>query len=234
MVQYYAKNFYAPLLVSLYCVHWQDCHVYFVNDEPDCGIAQGSGRVELSLHSWAEGKVASWDVPFGAQPASATAIYNESLSALLTRAGERCGDATKCLLAARAFNGTQLVAQNTLLLAPMFDVTTMRPPQLQATVRTRTTEPWLDGSTPLPVFDVDLTAKAVPAAFVWLESTAAGHWSDNGFIMLEQNMTLRFYSRDADLTLQQLQNSLENKGNNVLSLVDISTEYSKNNGWPQV
>ena len=237
MVQYYTKKFYAPTLVSGYCVHWQDCAVYFVNDLVDGAVAPADGVLKLSLHSWNEGKLVEWDVPFSADPASAKRVWNGTQAALLARAngkGEHgCSDATKCILVMQAYNGSSLLSQNELLLSPSMNVvTTMMPPQLAASVGPPRAEPWLDdasGGAALPVFDVTLTAQHVPVAFAWLETPFAGHWSDNGFIMTEKSVTLQFFSREPQLTQEALQKNL------VLSdLSETSPEYGTNNGWPKL
>ena len=253
MVQYYSKRFYAPVLASLYCVHWQQCFAYVVNDLPDEAIAAGAGTLKLSLHSWAEGELVEWEVPFAAAPASAKPVWNASMFELLARAdgkgnatrngGKGCSDATKCVLAARAFNGSELVSENTLLLAPLFDVTTMQPPHLSATVHPPAFERWLDdgagadvdstgagagAGAALPVFNVTLQAAHAPVAFAWLETPHAGHWSDNGFVMTSTRVTLQFFSREPGLTQQALQKALV-----LSSLFDTSREYGSNNGWPK-
>ena len=134
----------------------------------------------------------SWNIAFDAPPASAINVTTTSFQDML-RLGE-CDDATECFLTVVAYNGSatlgQIVSENYLLLAPFYDVVTMRPPRLNI-------------SSVLPVaredahayenaFAVTVTAQA-PAAFVWLETQYPGRWSDNGFLMTESTKELIFY-----------------------------------------
>ncbi len=119
--------------------------------------------------------VKSWVVPFNAPPASATNVTSSSFQEMLT-AGE-CHDATECFLIAVAYNGSvatgQIVSQNYLLLAPFYDVVTMRPPRLNvSSVRPVARA---DAQSYENAFVVTVTAQA-PAAFVWLETQFPGNY----------------------------------------------------------
>merc|ERR1711988_1129467 len=52
MVQYFTQHFYAPVLISSYCIHYSKCAVYIINDMPDDGVRAGNGRIKLTLYSW--------------------------------------------------------------------------------------------------------------------------------------------------------------------------------------
>lgn len=136
--------------------------------------------------------VKSWNVAFDAPPASATNVTSSSFQEML-RSGE-CHDATECVLTVVAYNGSattgQIVSENYLLLAPFYDVVTMRPPRLNiSSVRPVAHD---DAHTYENAFAVTVTAQA-PAAFVWLETQYPGRWSDNGFLMTDTTKELIFY-----------------------------------------
>jgi beta-mannosidase len=253
MVQYYTGKFYAPLLVSAYCVHWHDCHVYFINDLPNDAIAPGQGSVTLALHSWKDGKLNEWKVPFTSTPASANEIWNSTFTDLLKQGG--CGDATECVLTMKAYNGSTLVSSNDLYLAPFFDVTTFRNPELQISSASgphpspragkkdsvALSSSIHDGSSVAEdglgfrSFDVVVSADHL-AAFVWLETKYDGYWSDNGFLMTEPNITLQFFTT-ANITKSQLTSDMMRTAGNwwcdtkagLWSLFDTSQEYSSGN-----
>merc|ERR1712107_634607 len=133
--------------------------------------------------------------------------------------GGGCDDVTECMLYLEAFNGTQLISSNYLLLAPFFDVTTMQDPKLKAIVTVATQIDEIEG---LHIFEVQVLAESV-AAFVWLETSYEGFWSDNGVMILDGVAELQFFSRSSELSSDMLHNSLM-----LTSLFDTSPEYGQN------
>lgn len=157
-------------------------------------ISQCGGSV-LADRRWDSATpVKSWIVSYDSPPASATNVTSSSFQDMLRAGG--CQDATECFLTVVAFNGsaatgrvvsqvchnpiirsfvfgthkllTRLHAvQNYLLLAPFYDVVTMRPPRLNVSSVRPVTR--YDARVYENAFAVTVTAEA-PAAFVWLET----------------------------------------------------------------
>lgn len=150
----------------------------------------------LAVRRWdsvaSSSSVKSWVVEYDAPPASATNVTSSSFQEMLRIGG--CEDATECFLTVVAFNGSaatgQAISQNYLLLAPFYDIVTMRPPRLNiSSVRPVTRG---DVRSYENAFAVTVTAVA-PAAFVWLETQYPGRWSENGFVMTEAAKEVVFY-----------------------------------------
>ena len=193
MVQYYVQKAYVPTLISAdgNALH-NTFSMAMINDNP-YGHSHLTGEVKLTMWSWGSvTPLKSWLVLYDAPPASATNVTSSSFQAMLSAGG--CTDATECLLTMAAFNGSAasgvLVSENYLLLAPFFDVTSMKAPRLNVTsvrpTKHYSTQPYENA------FAVTVTAEA-PAAFVWLETQYPGRWSDNGFVMTERSQTLTFF-----------------------------------------
>ena len=185
MVQYFAKQFYSPVLVSPFgtAVHGK-FETYVVNDNAFAADAL-AGDIVFNMQSWSDGLVGSWTEQYTAAPGSATSVFNCTWQAMLARGN--CPDGTKCFLTVDVYAGSsstagaQPVASNYLLLSPFLDVTTMADPQLKVTnVALAPDAGAVDGEVP---FEVTITSVA-SAAFVWIETQFAGRWSDNGMLMV--------------------------------------------------
>merc|ERR1719201_2545591 len=85
------------------------------------------------MRSWRDGVLHTWEVPFSSAAASATVAVGNMTFQQLLHTGQ-CPDAAECVLTFRALDeaGHEL-SRNFLLLAPFYDVTTMRHPKLRVT-----------------------------------------------------------------------------------------------------
>ena len=89
-------------------------------------------------------------------------------------------------------------------------------------------------------FTVTLTNAAPVAAFVWVETKFAGHWSDNGFMLTEPVKTLTFFAdthkNGGNITAAQLKSTLkpwQKAGQGGMwSLTDTSHEYTQGAAYP--
>ena len=102
--------------------------MFVINDDPYKGAVKGVVRV--TMNTWQDGRIGSWDVPFKSQPASAEYVYNSTFLEMLEKGGCPQKDATLCFLTLEAIeDGTgDILSSNFLLLTPMYDVVTMKNP----------------------------------------------------------------------------------------------------------
>lgn len=222
MVQYMVTEAYAPILVSPDgSVLHNTFSVTAINDHPNADMHL-KGEIRFTMQSWHDGPLKSWTVPYEAPPASATQVKTgaTSFQHMLSMGGCPSNDAAKCFLTVDMYNGTasatNRISSNFLLLAPFFDVTTMRDPQLNITSVRELPDYGVSSSSTSKIasyeqaFAVTLSAVSA-AAFVWLETEYAGRWSENGFIMTEEVKQLTFiadHSQGSRVTASGLLQSL--------------------------
>lgn len=242
MVQYYTTKFYEPFHVAAFGTpQHQDFQISVINDDPYKGAVKGVVRV--TMNTWQDGRIGSWDVPFKSQPASAEYVYNSTFLDMLEKGGCPQNDATLCFLTLEAIeDGTgDILSSNFLLLTPMYDVVTMKNPQLALSkVKPADERTALGARLGEQPFDVTISAQAV-AAFVWIETPFAGRWSDNGILMTQPNVTLTFFADTAvngNITSDQLKSSIKPPfqkwagGGGLWSLVDTNKQYMSGSPWP--
>eukprot|EP00052_Salpingoeca_macrocollata_P019154 m.158510 g.158510 ORF g.158510 m.158510 type:complete len:637 (-) comp20881_c0_seq3:84-1994(-) len=199
MVQYYARHFYQPVLATAFIMPGGEFGLYVVVDSPSFGIS--AGTLEFTLYSWQHGQRNTFHANFTAPPASAGEVFKSSVKSIVQQGG--CEGAQDCVLVYKAYNGSQLVDTNFIFLASLKD-SPLQDPHLKITSVAAV-------AGEAAVFTVTYTGSAV-AAFVWLETPLAGHFSDNGMLRVDTDPShtdsVLFYADDAAVTAQQLQETL--------------------------
>lgn len=201
VLQYFAKKFYEPMLVSLTLVNGTGA-VYFISDTDTVDAA----HLVFTAVSWTHGVTGSWTPlakPFHAEPASAAPIWTGTLASILANTG--CSDVNDCALTYSVVEeGTgRVLSSNWMLLASPANVTTFRAPQL----RVVSVAPSAAGNGQLTV----TVTGVAPALFTWLETVAyPGHFTDNGFLYLGSGaVAVDFVPRaGTNVTAAQLQANL--------------------------
>ena len=247
MVQYTAARAYAPVLASATGnLDHNDFAAVVINDKVGSTDGIANGTLVFRMHTWSDGPIqgGEWSVPVNAPPASAVTVAKSSFQEMLHKG--KCADASKSFLTLTLHNASGVVlSRNHLMLAPFFDVTTMRDPQLAIASVTPVAEPVAAGavaaieSTTSGAFDVTIATKA-SAAWVWLQTQYAGRWSDNAILMTvdRPNVTLTWFAdaqKSSHVTAAMLMKSLNgrNAQYNIIypdkgafwSIVDSSREY---------
>tara|TARA_B110000208_G_scaffold175619_1_gene221343 strand:- start:558 stop:3725 length:3168 start_codon:yes stop_codon:yes gene_type:complete len=220
MVQYLAARAYAPVLASATGnLDHNDFTAVVINDKvgPADGIANGT--LVFRMYTWADGPIpgGEWSVPVNTPPASAVTVATSTFQEMLHKG--KCEDASKCFLTLKLLNASGAVlSRNHLMLAPFFDVTTMRDPRLAITSVSPVTDPVAAGaftaieSATSGAFHVTIATKAT-AAWVWLETQYTGRWSDNALLMTvdRPNVTLTWFAdaqKSSHVTAAMLMKSL--------------------------
>eukprot|EP01133_Synstelium_polycarpum_P003693 gene3693-4254_t len=189
-LHYFAKRFYAPLLLSF--VENQESkaiEAWITNERPKCA-AKGILHVE------------AWDVTSGTKVAEIkeqvdqVAMSNQCvLSFNKTRMFPRgCGyKQTDCFIYGWLEIDGQLYTDNTFYLCP-FKKLNLKPASLSITDIKHN----IDSSITLTVVGKEI------ALFVWLESSSLGKFSDNGFMIFKDRpSTITFYPDQDDHKQQQ-------------------------------
>jgi len=199
MLQYFAKQFYTPVLVSM----WSDGNnvaVYLVNDM----TTPISGTLTFTMWSWSSNTpLHTWSVPVSQTAQNSHEVVTSNIPDLLKEG--KCPDANECVITFRVTDNTgAILSQNHYYLASPKDVPNFADPEL------RIVSVYEVSGNPeyAHTFTVVYQSQAL-AAYVWLESSLQGHFSDNGFLHTpESNTALFFYTRDSGITPCMLEQSL--------------------------
>ncbi|XP_068084134.1 beta-mannosidase [Anabrus simplex] len=202
MLHYYAREFFAPVIVSPYLSVDKAVHVVVVNDLLHEVISMS---VQVSVGRWDQLGLPQPRtlVNFEMQAESSEEVFTQDLDSFLEVSG--CPNVEQCYavfsIVSNEPGESQIGFDNVLYLTPLQDAVGLSLPNITVT---DVTGP-IDG-----VFTVRLTTDHV-APFVWLEtSRIAGTFSENGFLMADANRTVLFrpFARSANITANELRSSL--------------------------
>ena len=154
---------------------------------------------------WASGLVSNWTVDVPAiLPHSSGRVCTVPLSDVM----RGCVSPADCVLTLDLMGPPPERAQlahNWAYIAPLRNVTSMRDPGLRV-VRVAAADAQARGG--YAAFTVTLTAQALPAAVVWLETVLPGRFSDNGFLLTQLSVDVQWVSAQPGVTPAQLAASL--------------------------
>jgi len=198
VLQYLAKDFYAPVIASSYILKGVMA-IYVVND------LQTSTAGNITLHAWSytTGLKMSWSFPFSIKALTAQNVHQRELSQLLAQSG--C-TATTCIFTINLEDHIRRISHENFLFIGDPKSSVFSNPNFQIV------EPKVvrDG-----VFSVGIKGTNV-APLVWLETDLPGRFERNGFVYTQGVTHVRFFAWE-DMSLQDFLESLS-----VQSLYDRS------------
>ncbi|UYV81238.1 hypothetical protein LAZ67_20000433 [Cordylochernes scorpioides] len=212
MLQYYAKDFFAPILPSLVAKTENKKEVIQTWIISDDVMFHKDIQVILRVYSWesAEPHVVI-NQTIALPPLTAVKLATNTTAELLKSAG--CPSVNHCFLhvSLHSLKGDLIGPDNYLFLGPFYRAVGLTPANLTIS----------EVSESNGVFSLNLNTTSI-APFVWLESSGVhGHFSQNGFLMVEPQKDVHFYCSPLSKcpTLDQFKSSLS-----VKSLLDVCGE----------
>ncbi|XP_057313763.1 beta-mannosidase-like [Hydractinia symbiolongicarpus] len=173
MLHYYAQQFFKPVSITGHVENGK-LKVYRVTDHPSDAL-----NLVLSV------KVYKWDDFDVIWMKNADVVESEKASMLIFEddVESLCND-LKCFvkLQLRYQNKEDIISESDVFLSS-FSKLTLNDPNIKIVSLSQLTK-----------LEYKINLKCdYPAAFVWLETTVGGRFSNNGFIMAEQNTSVVFY-----------------------------------------
>lgn len=216
MLHYYVRKFFEPVLVSPF-VENGDVKVYVINEQFQ-NITSATAVVNLHRYDRL-GVVNSVNISVNVEPAVSSLVGTVSLAQgleLNTHCQEGLYDAEDvCFITLHLLDssGLPLTPENFHLLGKPKDAYILHPSvQIESISEPTQTQhsKW--------TFSVSVKTDAV-ALFVWLETDQRGVFSDNGFVMTQEEIQLSFYAAE-EINVEDLRSSLTIK-----SLTDTYQGY---------
>lgn len=195
MVHYFAKKFFAPILVSP-VIEGETLKVSVVSDllEPLDGVS-----LLIDIYSWSKFEpVRSYNISLKTiAPSSAAVVYHDVFPNVLGPASPENVDLFfNTLLCV----GDKILSFNNVIFPRSFR-------QIPKNIYGKVTITEVK-TTKVGTFTVGLTTTAL-APFVWLNVRGIMGWfSDNGFTMLTKNLEINFFAWNNSTTLSDVQNNL--------------------------
>ena len=188
MLHYYAKSFFRDVALS-YESRGDMMDVFIVSDL----LTKVYGSLTISAFKWSSLtpiKKESYQIMIPSQMATLV----KTLTVL-----DWCQQPTQCFLVL-SINVNKMPEYSytrPMFLAPFSAVDSLKDPKVNMTN-------FIQVSSKVVRFTVVVQN---PAAFLWLDTSIPGHFSDNGFVQFETSKTLFFYARD-DVTIYDITQSL--------------------------
>ena len=188
MLHYYAKSFFRDVALS-YQSRGDMMDVFIVSDL----LTKVYGSLTISAFKWSSLtpiKKESYQIMIPSQMATLV----KTLTVL-----DWCQQPTQCFLVL-SINVNKMPEYSyarPMFLAPFSAVDSLKDPKVNMTN-------FIQVSSKVVRFTVVVQN---PAAFLWLDTSIPGHFSDNGFVQFETSKTLFFYARD-DVTIYDITQSL--------------------------
>ena len=208
MLYYYSARFFEDVLVTGYIDTSGDLVLYASNMVVPSSPALQGATIVVGTWSWGAGLLSNWTTPVPTIPAHASARV---CSIPLSSVTAQCGSLSECVLTLNMYGPAAAgetpglpLAHNWVFVAPLRNVTTMRNPGLHITDVVEA---------PRSVFGYDafyvvVTADALPAAIVWLETALPGRFSENGLLLTSHVLNVTWTSLEPGVTAAQLASSL--------------------------
>lgn len=178
----YAKDFFAPLLVSPYEDPDDQLNIFIVNDNQ----YTVSGTVTVSFLSWSDGSLKF------SYTSSVVAVDGISsilaLKLVISEITANRNDGVFLMTLNDAYNATNVLSSNIFYPSSLSAVTL---PKATITLTDPVVLP--SGTDALITLESDAMAP-----FVFMQSTLSGHWLSNGFLLQPFTpLTLQFHSKEA-------------------------------------
>jgi beta-mannosidase len=205
MLHYFARNFFAPALVSPSVTSTGDLEIHLISDN----LEDRETLVRVLVYKW-DSLTPIYQTlnEHTLHNASVTKVLSSNLQQYLSVAG--CGDdaVKSCFLhfSMTTTEGDSIGPDNFLFPGPLKGLTGFEAANITVTFVTRGTK--------ANTFEIDITTNRV-ALFVWLEANdVAGQFSDNGFLLVTPTRKIEFVAKE-DVTSDQLKQAIT-----IVSLAD--------------
>lgn len=198
MLHYFARNFFAPALVSPSVTAAGELEVHLISDYLD----NKETLLNVSVYKWDSlTPISQTSNTYTLRAASVQKVFSNNLLDYLRDAG--CGqDAAKnCFLyfSLTTENGNITSPDNFLFPGPLKELTDFK----AANITVTSVIPGMDANT----FEIEISTDRV-ALFVWLEANdIAGEFSDNGFLLVTPTRKIEFTAK-TDVTSDKLKGAL--------------------------
>lgn len=205
MLHYFARNFFAPVLVSPSVTSTGDLEIHLISDY----LEDKETLLKVSVYKWNSLTPINETLnTHTLNKASVTKVLSKNLEDYLNAAG--CGqNAVKsCFLHfSLTSSGDNISPDNFLFPGPLKELTGFEAAKITVASVTHGTK--------VNTFEIDIRTDRV-ALFVWLEANdVAGQFSDNGFLLVTPNRTIEFVAKD-DVTSDKLKQAIT-----IVSLADV-------------
>ncbi|BFZ22342.1 hypothetical protein BsWGS_25381 [Bradybaena similaris] len=220
MLHYYARSFFSKYLVSPYLRPDNTLDIFFVVDgvpvteartadgklffhpitsldkllkrgfstdqvfEVAADVLRSStGNVTVSIYDYSSFNILhSWNTPFSIK-LTAESVFTKSIADLLSES--KCQAVENCLLSVTATDNAGSVLSTSWLALAYPKYSKLLPANVKVTAVTQVDQ---------YSFNIQVSTDAI-ALFVWLATdNIQGHFSDNGFVMLTPDTTVKFYA----------------------------------------
>ncbi|XP_078660192.1 beta-mannosidase-like [Branchiostoma floridae x Branchiostoma belcheri] len=210
MLHYYAAKFFAPVMTVIF-EDKEQLKVYVVSD---LAIEQNQVTLQVQLWTWSSfTPLQNWTATFDMEASSAKMVFNEATSQLL-KSG-KCAARENCYFTSAVYlnNTRPFGPSNVHFLTPFQSANGLKKAKITVSNVTVLPEPSKAGAGTTLRLELQTTA---PAPFVWLDAgDVSGRFSDNGFLMNAERLSLEFCARSS-VTVAAFQNEVT-----VQSLMDI-------------
>lgn len=212
MVQYFAKQFFAPILVSPRLLATNDITVYIINDD-FTPITHANVVVDKFTYSSL--------IPIKSQTfnGNAKALSAQKQNFMISIENTETED---------FFYRFSLISQDNKALSPynyifpksFKDVTNIKEPHIQITVKKNNNNKHQGGAKDQE-FNIHINVDNV-VLFLWLEvENITGHFENNGFIVTEAHLEVKFVSKDY-ISAEKLRNAIKFKYySNTAAVIDV-------------
>jgi beta-mannosidase len=205
MLHYFARNFFAPALVSPSVTSTGDLEIHLISDN----LEDREILVKVLVYKWDSLTPIYQTLSESTlHNASVTKVFSRNLQQYLSVTG--CGDdyVKSCFLhfSMNTTEGDSIGPDNFLFPGPLKGLTGFQAANITVTSVTHGTK--------ANTFEIDITTNRV-ALFVWLEANdVAGQFSDNGFLLVTPTRKIEFVAKK-DVTSDQLKQAIT-----IVSLAD--------------
>ncbi|RZC37633.1 beta-mannosidase-like, partial [Asbolus verrucosus] len=193
MLQYFAKNFFAPTIVTGYLDTERQLRIYVVSEASSLlGLAL-DGSVMVEVYNWNSFElINSTQIDVSLEFGKSLEVVEINTDVYLNSLG--CGSLlkarTNCFFYLTLYSGNVIIAPNNMIL-----VTSLKNSNLSETkVEIASFQQIDDKGTK---FEITVTSSGI-SLFVWLDSHhIRGRFSDNGFVQLTPTKAVTFLSEEA-------------------------------------
>eukprot|EP00026_Physarum_polycephalum_P005451 Phypoly_transcript_05485.p1 GENE.Phypoly_transcript_05485~~Phypoly_transcript_05485.p1 ORF type:complete len:496 (+),score=67.06 Phypoly_transcript_05485:433-1920(+) len=192
MLHYYAKNFYAPLLLSSYENPVDTYNVFVTSDLQQAA----SGKIVIALLDYTGKTLYTWTPTYNIPSLGSASVYNNSIKSMISEGG--CSARTACF-----FTLSLLDSSNARVATNVFYLSTLNEVDLQTP--TITFSNFQQISSESIAFTVSSTQVA---PYTFLQTPFLGTFNDNGVLLLpglSANMTFTGWE---DVSVASFQSSL--------------------------
>jgi len=167
MAQYFAKNFYSPILVSSFEDPGTDNYHVHVTSDVNQVV---SGTVVINLWSYTGQALNTWSVSFSLAALETNDFYDNTINTMMSG---KCSSRADCFIQLLCFtNDNTIVSENHYYLTSIANVTLSNPSITITNVQQLTSQ----------TATVTLSSSSV-APYTWISTSIPGHFSDNAFIL---------------------------------------------------